>query len=313
MSYKVLIVDDDDSLRALLKLHIKNIVKDVELYESISGHDAIKKIKSLGHFNLVLSDFDMEDGDGSTLYNYCYSESSYDHFVLLTSRKSLSDTTLNNYPQNHNELYYNKPISYNLLKDIFSKIRGEEILHDTLYSKVSLSALLRFEEAICDIFIKLYEGKFIRVIATGNCYTRKELTKYQKRDEERFYVHLNDYEKLCQSLFKKPLLKLDPKTLYEEKVKAAHHCIHDIVLNVGISSGAVEQAKEMSQAIEKLVSEDDFLLQTLAKSREQLDYIYEHSYMTACICIAVEGRLEWSTKENAQKLTMAAIFHDLSF
>lgn len=67
--FRVLLVDEDESLRRLLVHRLKQDFSFV-VDEASSGLDAIGLIKRGAKYSLIISDYNMPDGDGSVLQNY---------------------------------------------------------------------------------------------------------------------------------------------------------------------------------------------------------------------------------------------------
>lgn len=66
---KVLLVDDDESLRQLLAYRFKQDFGFV-VDQADSGHGAINKISQGANYSLIISDYNMPNGDGGELQDY---------------------------------------------------------------------------------------------------------------------------------------------------------------------------------------------------------------------------------------------------
>lgn len=91
---RILIVDDDESIRQLLSHNLEQdlgVVTD----EANSGNDAINLIGQGLRYCLIISDYNMPDGNGAVLQNYLVENKIESFFCFYTSE---SDVVVN---ENH--------------------------------------------------------------------------------------------------------------------------------------------------------------------------------------------------------------------
>jgi CheY-like chemotaxis protein len=116
--YRVLIVDDDQELA----LVIQDKLKDLGETETASaGYEAINLLK-LKTYDLVVSDYNMKDGDGASLAHYCVN-----HGIQVI--------VVSSFPENHIKPYLPDNVAF---INKFSAIRGrslEELILQTLTRK----------------------------------------------------------------------------------------------------------------------------------------------------------------------------------
>jgi len=82
--FRVLLVDDDESLRQLIVHKLKQdfgFVTD----EASSGFDAIKLIKQGIKYSLIISDYNMPDGNGADLQDFLVENNIPSYFFFYTS------------------------------------------------------------------------------------------------------------------------------------------------------------------------------------------------------------------------------------
>ena len=64
----ILLIDDDENIRSILSMLLKNIGYDVEVAED--GEKGIKLFDEMGDFDLVISDIRMPNMDGNEVARY---------------------------------------------------------------------------------------------------------------------------------------------------------------------------------------------------------------------------------------------------
>jgi signal transduction histidine kinase/DNA-binding NarL/FixJ family response regulator len=81
----LLVVEDNIQLLNFLS---DNLNESYNVYIALSGNDAIEKLKTIKHLDLIISDVMMDDGDGFKLYNYVSEQKRFRHipFIFLTAK-----------------------------------------------------------------------------------------------------------------------------------------------------------------------------------------------------------------------------------
>ena len=86
--FKVLLVDDDESLRRLLVHKLKQDFGFM-IDEASSGFDAIKLIKQGIKYSLIISDYNMPDGNGADLQDFLVEYNIQSYFFFYTSEANV--------------------------------------------------------------------------------------------------------------------------------------------------------------------------------------------------------------------------------
>lgn len=90
MARKILIVEDEENVRSLIKETLE-FLKKYEIYEASSGREALEKIRSL-HPDLIILDIMLPDIDGYSICEQVKEDPSLNTLVLiLTARSSELD------------------------------------------------------------------------------------------------------------------------------------------------------------------------------------------------------------------------------
>jgi len=86
---RILIVDDDESIRQLLSHNLRQDFGAV-VDEANSGNDAIKFIRWGFRYCLIISDYNMPDGNGAVLQNYLVENKIESFFFFYTSESNVA-------------------------------------------------------------------------------------------------------------------------------------------------------------------------------------------------------------------------------
>ena len=106
---KILIVDDEDLNRRVIRTHLEEL--DYDLYEARNGQEALRIFESEGHFDLILLDIMMPDMNGYEVARKIRQTSSANHvlIVMLTAKQQVQDL-VEGFESGAND-YIHKPFS----------------------------------------------------------------------------------------------------------------------------------------------------------------------------------------------------------
>lgn len=82
--FRILLVDDDESLRQLLAHRLSLDLSSV-VDEASSGNEAINLIKQGTKYSLIISDYNMPDGNGAILQNFLVENDIQSFFFFYSS------------------------------------------------------------------------------------------------------------------------------------------------------------------------------------------------------------------------------------
>lgn len=317
---KILLAEDNDEIRDLYSLHLENIFDSVEVIEAISGNQAISILEQNNNFDIIISDFRMENGSGADLYFFVKEKQIDLPFLLFSSDELSSIIELPNFIEDRDKNYYlNKPCRSkefsDLIKTIAQKYVANIDVSDSDYKKVRLLYFLRYNTSLCDIYIKINGKKFVKIISKKDSYTRLVIYKFVQKKQKFLYIKASDYKMFSSSLYKTPFL-IEDKSLSNEYIvdtsTATMEIIHDLVSTLGINERVIKLVDATFNQIEKNLKEDKDLYKLLNKFRGRKGYLYDHSYMCAYVCEVLCKEMNWTSIETKTKLFYASILHDVS-
>lgn len=164
----------------------------------------------------------------------------------------------------------------------------------------------------CDLFIKLSEEKYVKILSKEEMIVQEFKTKYLAKSINYFYIRNSDYNDFTKTAFRK-------KTIFkkrEEEVDAtidAIEALHSYTKEFGISEKIVKQTKMLHEQIEKNATSK--IVKGLLGKLKNLEgsFLYNHSYVTATIALTAGKKFNWFTFKNQEKIYMGSMFHDLGY
>ncbi|OFZ79241.1 MAG: hypothetical protein A2583_01140 [Bdellovibrionales bacterium RIFOXYD1_FULL_53_11] len=185
----MLIVDDSDEMRLLIKLVVKKHYSHVNIVEASSGSDALACLKNDDSIKCVISDYEMPAGSGGELLAGIRKMGSGVPVILCTSRALAECPEFSEYEFTG---YMQKPFGEKkdklllLLQECFD--RAEENGTPEEFFPVSTKVLLHFASAPSDIYIKISPGRYVKIFNSGDAFTLEDYEKYTTKGV--FELHL---------------------------------------------------------------------------------------------------------------------------
>lgn len=94
-SKKILIVDDEPSILQSLKSIITKQF-DIIVEQAASGQEAIDKLGESQDYHIVVSDFNMPNGNGLELFHFMHSNNIKSYFVLFSAYEEMKEHQIHN-------------------------------------------------------------------------------------------------------------------------------------------------------------------------------------------------------------------------
>lgn len=318
--FKILLVDDDDNIRQLLDLKLQKMIDSPEIIEAHSGNSALKILTMHQMFDLIICDFDMDDGNGAAFYQGLKATGQTIPFILHTTKAVEEVTELGSqFPSAEDyEAYIQKPFSNASFLALAGKLFPQNILRSAKSGAmipVKIYYFYRFAKTLCDLYVKIGEQKYIKIIHSDESYSKIDIDKYIKKNQKFLFIKENDFRKFSDGFTRLPFLLSDPNNSDNnaEAIKTTHAYIHTIVQEVGLTKTAIEATNDIvKRVIDFPQKGNNDLMEMLAAHRKRQDYIYDHSYMVSQMATSICRSQDWSTKDALKKLVIAALFHDIT-
>ena len=182
MSLNILIIEDDDSIRRVIKKILERENKNYKIIEAVDGKEGINKINS-NRLNLILCDIKMPKLDGMDVLKYVKKNNLTIPFILLTGHGNI-DTAVNamkigafdfiEKPPDLNRLLITIKNALNNKKLIDQNIILKSIVNDD-YKLIGSSKLMKK----IDRLINKVSNTNAKVLITGLNGTGKEIVANQ--------------------------------------------------------------------------------------------------------------------------------------
>ena len=178
---------------------------------------------------------------------------------------------------------------------------------------LSIIYLKTIKKSPCDIFLKLNENKYVKIISKDDDFKIEEIIqKYESKNIHEFYIAFSSLTKFRDNLLK-GIFKFDPEkdTRVTHQIKVAESAIA-IAKDFGVNDFLIEGVSESFNDIYKEFN-------TNAKIRSFLEDLSKlngteigtHSYLVSIFATVIGNNIPWFNKEIKKNIYTSALFHDL--
>ncbi len=210
------------------------------------------------------------------------------------------------------------------LSDLMASVPRKEGVSDELevsltdenFSRIKIEEFYSSQAVLFDIYIKLSDNKYLKILHTGDTFSKERLDKYKNEKKvESLYFHNNDRRKFIQynNFLTKKLIdnQLVPAYNKVNSLKNVTEKFIEEAFTVGIKPLVLDQGKEVCESVFKLV-ETQADLYSVLKSYQNFDpSAYSHAFLVTLYTTAIIKQFEWQSKATIEAAAMACMFHDV--
>jgi len=316
---KILLIQTNHKLKDRINLYLDNLPTSIEVVEASKFSNIKDLLEQVVGVDVVLTCHESSTFEGMKIAASLAKD--YDCDLVVNTDENLKETLEFKAFTSLNERGHligndvNCEGFHNLILDILKRRKNLSFDYtEEEYRKVRLIYFLRCNKVLCDVYIKIGDEKYIKVLKKDDIYTRDDLQKYRDKKVKFLYVQAEDYEEFGAGLSKTPFLiedrNLDPKYV-EDAVINTLDIVHEMVSESGVTDEVINLVDYSVFQIESTLEDDKILSRLLSSFRNRKDYLIDHSYMIAYFSNSICAHMEWDSEEIRKKLSYAALLQDL--
>ena len=311
---RFLVAVADEDLRNVLVLGLE-MTFSADIVETVSGNQAVAELKKYAEqFDIVVSDYLMEDGSGAKVLEYMLENGIADRFVLYNN----DDPSEHAQFQKHKIPFLDRPASTSDIERVIKPLIRKPI-SGTMYCKIKPSALFRMNELPCEIFIKLSDDKYVKIFSKGDMLSESDIGKLHKKKIDFLYITPENakllLDKIRTEITNLKAIRSDSPGNTMKLISISQNLqttIHEFVNTLGMTPEVEELVKMNVDITMQVISKNPVLTDLFAKlTVDPNNYISSHSIVLSYISCAVASQQEWYSETTQQKLTMASLLHDI--
>lgn len=301
MSYILLVDDEVDNLN-IFELIIQSAVK-----KALSGNKAKSIIEENGYPALIISDYRMPDGDGVVLYDFWLELKLSAPFYICSGNPI--DELYQNFPKASKIL--TKPECFLTLEALIVKLFDSSTVCPK-FVEVSLDLFVKLGIVEVDVYLKLSEEKYVKVVSKGEVFDGSDREKYQKKMITHLSITKDDASfllKTFEKIFKQKMKETESRTVNVKFGKDALEITVALSKALGWSEETVRIAKTSIELTIQVLALEPSWDSILAKASSDSRYC-NHISLVALISCSIAQSIGWNSESTKQKLVMAALLHD---
>lgn len=315
-SKKILIVDDDDDMRVLIKEYLSET--NCMTIEASNGRDALE-IVDLHRIDLVLCDLKMPNMNGFEVLHKIKNKFNVP-ILLMTSFDSLMSTQ-----EAHDtglKYFLHKPIDKKeLLKkmqQIFERGDVEEVQVKSVsqnYSELNMDHFYSGVDIAFPVYIKLSDSKFIKMAHDGRNIDLDQLKSLERKGLKSLFLTKEDFAAFHKNI-ERQITDIDRvNSITPDKREMILVDAGDIILNKiyhsEIDLESYNEAKVLVDSIINNLTKSENILNLLKDLAEHGDYYYAHLLSVSIYSVQLAVKMEWNSESSLNLIGMAGIFHDI--
>jgi len=318
---KILIAEDEVDLLELYSLHIEASL-EMSVVAVTSGSAAVNELKKNGgrDIALIISDYFMAKGNGDIIYSYLRENNIEVPFLLVTGSPEVLEkaAAFKTFHQDDDRnVVLRKPCSAEDIIVAISQALRAPTSRNSDFTMLDARRLTRYNTIPVDIFLKINDSKFVKVLNKDELYNSEIISKYLSRGVTFFYLNTIDFKTFTdfhitelKRLMFLTNLAAGEKVDLQLEISAF---VRNYVRMFGLDQKIVETVNQIAESTILLVKSNPVLSALLKKMLNSgPDYISEHSLLIAYVACEISKRLDWVSDTTYQKLGSAALLHDIT-
>ncbi len=308
---EILLIDDEPEQLELVASCIEDEIPELKIIRATSIEEAIDILEDENKIIGIFSDLIVSHRSGREIFKI--NKEKWQKPMIFLTNHNLDDLEID--PASEiNDYKISKPFSEKVLisaiKNIF--LDPDEVKLN-FYKKVRASLLCKYLKLKANVYIRLSDRKYIKIISDKEELDSSIFDKYELKGQEFLYLESSVYEEFMKQTqadlnsqfrnsFKEETLNISSDVL---------EYVHEGVRNLGVHE---EQVLLISKCVEKCVLElkkdptlEDFLDNYLGNE----DYLVYHSILALHISYMMAVKINYFDDWILEKLAYAALLHDI--
>ncbi len=310
MNY-ILIVEDEEDIRDIYEMILRRAFP-LDVVLAGSGNEALRVIQDRGKPGIIISDLHMPDGDGEVLWQGLKNQKMDVPFVICSTDPI---TTLQRkFPGIHG--YVEKPKIVDSVIKLVDKVVSRYETPPS-YVPVRISFLLRLGTVHFDLFMKISESRFVKVINADEAFVLEDAQRFYQKDLSHLYIlkeeadlYLSSVESNLSQVYSQNIK--NPEDLPEISLEALES-VERLARTLGWREGVVDASKHAVNLAIKVVSSEANVLSLLKHKLSNAHSKYsQHVGLLALMNCGFCHQLGWISESSQMKVGLAALMHDIT-
>ena len=315
---KILLIESSANVRDLLSINL-NMYVGVDVICRASLAEAIEVLKVVPEMDLIIARDKIEFVNvAHDLYRFLQAHPKDIPMVVMGAEHDLQHTVKTVAADGPTFMKEVIGASAKIL-GVTAQMMVQKVVPD--FYPVEIKYFYHFDKAPCDVYMRINRGdgeyQYVKRIHHEEGIDDVTIDTYKKKGVREFFVESAYRLEFSKSLARSITAVLEnAKSRMDERMTAlatGQDLVAEDLKTVGLTTEVVSLANMSIHAMTKIVSTMPTLrnlMSELLKSRGS--YRYRHAQIITYLSCHVVNRMEWGSKEQADKLCFVAFFHDIT-
>lgn len=334
MALKVLLVDPDEAWLTSAKSFLEAQMYEVQAVAN--GRDAQLSLYN-DKFFAVIMNYDVQNHSCMQVLKFIKTNYTNQRVIIVVNDKGLVESGVVSEEKLQKigvaeiavkpfEVPYLKELleGHQSLGDLLAGVPKKEGMSDETevsmtdenFSKIKIDEFYSSQAVLFDIYIKLNDNKYLKILHTGDTFSKERIDKYKNdKKVDSLYFHNSDRRKFIQynNFLAKKLIdnKAVPALNKVNQLKNVSEKYIEEAFTVGIKPQVIDQGKEVCENIYNMIENQNDLFQVLRSFQNFDPTAYAHSFLVTLYSTAIIKQFEWQSKTTIETTAMACMFHDI--
>lgn len=327
---KILYVEDDPLIAEIYSIMISDSVPGAKIDLLDDPKKSIEAIKKdPGKYHLIISDQKLINGTGGEIFKFVNGQMLGIPFILLTGFDCTNEPDFKNFFDSHvRNAVLMKPVEEKELSEKIHWCLEEKADLVEIYNKekqnfdekisVGAEAVLRLNVIPCDVYLKLRDGKYVKIINKEQVFERKLIEKLIVKGVRQFFVNRSELSNYGNSVFNSLTSNLKLNLHSKDKIKQSQinsKAINVVKMNLmkcGFSEASMEAVDQIADLQLELIKSTPALNEFLEKFQLFAKSNADHTRIVNYISVAILKELSWDSESTLEKMSLTVLLHDIS-
>lgn len=297
------------------------------LDNSVSAIELLKKYPT--KYQLIVSDQKLINSTGGQIFKFANGQMLGIPFLLITGFDCTNEPEFHNFFNSHvRNAVLIKPVEETELRAkihwcLEEKTNLVEIYNNDIKNfdekiPVGSDVVLRLNSIPCDVYLKLRDGKFVKLINKEQLFERKLIEKLILKGVKQFFVNRSELSKYGDSVFSSLSSTVKLNMYSKDKIKQSQlnsKAINVLKMNLikcGFSEASMEAVDQIADLQLELIKSSPVLSEFLEKYQLFSKSSADHTRIVNYVSVSILKELSWDSISTLEKMCLTVLLHDIS-
>jgi putative nucleotidyltransferase with HDIG domain len=193
---------------------------------------------------------------------------------------------------------------------------AEVELGDDQFTKIKIDDFYSSQSVLFDVYIKLKSNRYVKILHTGDTFTRERIDRYKnEKGVEFLYITNADRRKYIKfTNFVGNKMIMSDKVAGDKKLSLMRMVSEKYLEEVythGLKPQVVDQGKEVCQNMFNMIEKQKDLYSLLRTYQDFDPNAFSHCYLVMLFSSLIIKQFDWQSKVTIEAAAMACMFHDI--